>query len=96
MAMLLALQRWISAGTSLLVSKRIMNALLLGRRVKNFGVVVYVLLREGEAVRDVVVLASVVNPNTVSNCCFCTDDLHVDSLIRKGYHCSLHPRCGRS
>ena len=49
----------------------------------------YILLREGDAAKDVAVLSSVVTPFTVSHCCFCTDDRHVDSLVREGSidHC---------
>lgn len=49
----------------------------------------YILLREGEAARDVAALSSVVDANTVSRCCFCTDDRHVDTLVREGSldHC---------
>ena len=49
----------------------------------------YILMREGEAAKDVAVLAPVVNANTVSRCCFCTDDRHVDSLVHEGSidHC---------
>lgn len=49
----------------------------------------YILLREGEAARDVAVLSSIVDPNTVAHCCFCTDDRHVDTLVREGSidHC---------
>ncbi|MCZ0861046.1 adenine deaminase [Methanocorpusculum sp. MG] len=49
----------------------------------------YILLREGEAARDVTVLSPIVDVNTVSRCCFCTDDRHVDTLVREGSidHC---------
>ncbi|MDV0441265.1 adenine deaminase [Methanorbis furvi] len=49
----------------------------------------YIFLREGDAAKDVAVLSSVVTPFTVSRCCFCTDDRHVDSLVREGSidHC---------
>ncbi len=49
----------------------------------------YIFLREGDAARDVASLAPAVTPATVSHCCFCTDDRHVDSLIRDGSidHC---------
>ncbi|MDV0444207.1 adenine deaminase [Methanorbis rubei] len=49
----------------------------------------YIFLREGDAAKDVAVLSSVVTPLTVSRCCFCTDDRHVDSLVREGSidHC---------
>lgn len=49
----------------------------------------YILLREGEAARDVEALSSIVDASTVSRCCFCTDDRHVDTLVREGSidHC---------
>jgi len=49
----------------------------------------HILLREGEAARDVAVLSSIVDANTVAHCCFCTDDRHVDTLAREGSidHC---------
>lgn len=34
----------------------------------------YILLREGDAAKDVAILSAVVTPLTVSRCCFCTDD----------------------
>ncbi|MCQ2356446.1 MAG: amidohydrolase family protein, partial [Methanocorpusculum sp.] len=44
----------------------------------------YILLREGEAARDVFLLSSIVGASTVAHCCFCTDDRHVDTLICEG------------
>lgn len=49
----------------------------------------YVLLREGDAAKNVAALSGIVNDWTASRCCFCTDDRHVDSLVREGSidHC---------
>jgi len=49
----------------------------------------YVLLREGDAAKNVAALSSIVNDRTAARCCFCTDDRHVDSRVREGSidHC---------
>ena len=49
----------------------------------------YVLLREGDAAKNVAALSSIVNERTAARCCFCTDDRHVDSRVREGSidHC---------
>jgi adenine deaminase len=49
----------------------------------------YVLLREGDAAKNVSALSSIVNDRTAARCCFCTDDRHVDSRVREGSidHC---------
>ena len=49
----------------------------------------YILLREGDAAKNIAALAEIVNDRTASRCCFSTDDRHVDSRIREGSidHC---------
>ena len=49
----------------------------------------YVLLREGDAAKNVAALSSIVNDRTAARCCFCTDDRHADSRVREGSidHC---------
>ncbi len=49
----------------------------------------YVLLREGDAAKNVSALSSIVNDLTAARCCFCTDDRHADSRVREGSidHC---------
>lgn len=49
----------------------------------------YVLLREGDAAKNVAALSKIVNDRTAVRCCFCTDNLHVDSRVREGSidHC---------
>lgn len=45
----------------------------------------YLYLREGSTERNIEALASLVNPFTVSRCCFATDDCHADLLVEEGH-----------
>ncbi len=58
-----------------------------GREKLSLGM--YVLLREGDAAKNIAALSEIVNDMTASRCCFCTDDRHTDSLVREGSidHC---------
>lgn len=49
----------------------------------------FIFLREGDAARNVAALVPAVTPAVASRCCFCTDDRHVNSLVRDGSidHC---------
>jgi adenine deaminase len=60
----------------------------------------YIFIREGSTERNIAALIPLVNPATVSRCCFATDDCHTDLLvesghidrcIRKAIECGLSP-----
>ncbi|RPI37707.1 MAG: adenine deaminase, partial [Methanoregulaceae archaeon] len=60
----------------------------------------YIFIREGSTEQNIAALIPVVNPATVSRCCFATDDCHADLLmerghidrcIRKAIECGLSP-----
>jgi adenine deaminase len=60
----------------------------------------YIFIREGSTERNIAELIPLVNPATVSRCCFATDDCHADLLwehghidrcIRKAIVCGLSP-----
>jgi adenine deaminase len=60
----------------------------------------YIFIREGSTERNIASLIPLVNPVTVSRCCFATDDCHADLLmesghidrcIRKAIECGLSP-----
>ncbi|MDD1684027.1 MAG: amidohydrolase family protein, partial [Methanoregula sp.] len=60
----------------------------------------YIFIREGSTERNIAALVPLVNPTTVSRCCFATDDCHADLLmedghidrcIRKAIVCGLSP-----
>jgi adenine deaminase len=60
----------------------------------------YIFFREGSTERNITALIPLVNPATVSRCCFATDDCHVDLLaesghidrcIRRAIECGLSP-----
>ncbi|HJJ47427.1 MAG TPA: adenine deaminase [Methanocorpusculum sp.] len=44
----------------------------------------YIFLRNGDAAKNVAALSPAVTPQTVSHCCFATDDRHVDSIKNEG------------
>ncbi len=45
----------------------------------------YIYIREGSAEQNIAELIPLVNPVTVSRCCFATDDCHADLLVREGH-----------
>jgi adenine deaminase len=45
----------------------------------------YIFIREGSTERNIAALIPLVNPVTVSRCCFATDDCHADLLIESGH-----------
>ncbi len=45
----------------------------------------YLYLREGSTERNIEELAPLITPNTVSRCCFATDDCHADLLMNDGH-----------
>ncbi len=45
----------------------------------------YIFIREGSTERNIADLIGLVTPNTVSRCCFATDDCHADILFEKGH-----------
>jgi len=45
----------------------------------------YIYIREGSTEHNIAELISIVNPFTVSRCCFATDDCHADLLVREGH-----------
>ncbi|MFA5347120.1 MAG: adenine deaminase [Methanoregula sp.] len=60
----------------------------------------YIFLREGSTERNIAGLIDLVTPDTVSRCCFATDDCHADILsesghidrcIRRAVQCGLKP-----
>ncbi len=42
------------------------------------------LIREGSVAKDLLSLIEVVTPHNMSNCMFCTDDKHLDDLLKEG------------
>ncbi|WP_439116629.1 adenine deaminase [Metabacillus litoralis] len=44
----------------------------------------YLLIREGSVAKDLKALLPVVKPHNMSRCMFCTDDKHLDDLIKEG------------
>ncbi|WP_226668219.1 adenine deaminase [Metabacillus litoralis] len=44
----------------------------------------YLLIREGSVAKDLKALLPVVKPHNLSRCMFCTDDKHLDDLIKEG------------
>lgn len=44
----------------------------------------YVMIREGSAARDLQSLISIVTPHNARRCLFCTDDKHIDTLVKEG------------
>jgi adenine deaminase len=60
----------------------------------------YIFIREGSTERNIAELIPLVNPATVSRCCFATDDCHagllmagghIDRCIRRAVECGLSP-----
>jgi adenine deaminase len=60
----------------------------------------YIFIREGSTERNIAALIPLVNPATVSRCCFATDDCHaglliesghIDRCIRRAIECGLPP-----
>ena len=60
----------------------------------------YIFIREGSTERNIAALIPLINPATVSRCCFATDDCladllmesgHIDRCIRKAVECGLSP-----
>jgi adenine deaminase len=60
----------------------------------------YIFIREGSTERNIAALIPLVNPATVSRCCFATDDCHaglliesghIDRCIRRAIECGLSP-----
>jgi adenine deaminase len=49
----------------------------------------YIYIREGSTERNLAGLIDLVTPDTVSRCCFATDDCHADTLFERGHidHC---------
>src|SRR5665647_3450937 len=49
----------------------------------------YIFIREGSTERNIRDLIGLVTPQTVSRCCFASDDCHADTLFEKGHidHC---------
>ena len=45
----------------------------------------YIFIREGSTERNIAALIPLVNPATVSRCCFATDDCHADLLMESGH-----------
>ena len=45
----------------------------------------YIFIREGSTERNIAALLPLVNPATVSRCCFATDDCHADLLMESGH-----------
>lgn len=45
----------------------------------------YLFIREGSTERNIAALIPLVNPATVSRCCFATDDCHADMLMEEGH-----------
>ena len=45
----------------------------------------YIFIREGSTERNIADLIGLVTPNTVSRCCFASDDCHADILFEKGH-----------
>jgi len=45
----------------------------------------YIYIREGSTEHNIAELIAVVNPLTVSRCCFATDDCHADLLVHEGH-----------
>lgn len=45
----------------------------------------YLYIREGSTERNIEALAPLVTPQTVSRCCFATDDCHADLLMEEGH-----------
>ena len=45
----------------------------------------YIFIRDGSAEQNIEALISLVTQNTVSRCCFATDDCHPDLLMRQGH-----------
>jgi adenine deaminase len=45
----------------------------------------YIFIREGSTERNIAALIPLVNPATVSRCCFATDDCHADLLAESGH-----------
>ncbi|MGB9176924.1 MAG: amidohydrolase family protein, partial [Methanoregula sp.] len=45
----------------------------------------YIFVREGSTERNIAALIPLVNPITVSRCCFATDDCHADLLMESGH-----------
>jgi len=45
----------------------------------------YIFIREGSTERNIAGLIDLVTPDTVSRCCFATDDCHADMLFEKGH-----------
>ncbi|HET6580983.1 MAG TPA: amidohydrolase family protein, partial [Methanoregula sp.] len=49
----------------------------------------YIFIREGSTERNIADLIDLVTPETVSRCCFASDDCHADTLFERGHidHC---------
>jgi len=49
----------------------------------------YIFIREGSTERNIADLIDLVTPETVSRCCFCSDDCHAGTLFERGHidHC---------
>ena len=45
----------------------------------------YIFIREGSTERNIADLIDLVTPDTVSRCCFATDDCHADMLSERGH-----------
>jgi adenine deaminase len=60
----------------------------------------YIFIREGSTEQNITDLIDLVTPDTVSRCCFATDDCHADMLfegghidqcVRRAVECGLKP-----